>query len=298
MRALPVVDVYPNPDQPRKLFDQEALEELAASIKAHGLLQPIKVRADGTGGYMIVCGERRWRAHKLLGAETILAVVESLSDDDLADAAIVENLQRRNITPLEEARAFQARLDAGLTVEELAARLGIRQPWRITERTNLLRLDPTYQDAFAKGILTPSQATEMSRLTKPFQRLLFEAISEGRCRTYQELRAVTAALLSAEKRGVESGTFRLGAPDGEQVDLFKVAEPTPEEKQVVRRMEQKIEAVEELLRGGFKDNEVVICNKVSRANAEVMAERLELIEKQLAKLRLALRAHAVAGRAA
>ncbi len=94
IRALSLVDVYPNPAQPRTIFREADLDELGESIRTHGLLQPIKVRPDGKGRYMIVLGERRWRAHQRIGAETIEATVVDLADDALADAAIVENLQR------------------------------------------------------------------------------------------------------------------------------------------------------------------------------------------------------------
>jgi ParB family chromosome partitioning protein len=290
---LDINDVYPNPDQPRKIFDQGKLEELGESIKEHGLLQPVKVRPDGNGKYMLVLGERRWRASVLIGAAKIAATVCSMSDDDLADAAIVENLQRADISPLEEAKAYQARLDTGISVEDLAKRLGIKQPWRITERTSLLKLAPEFQDAFAKSIITPSQATELARLDHNYQRVLGRAITSGRCKSYAELRALSMSLFSAQERQ-ESATFKLSAHDAnEQPSLFaSFREPSPEERAVVTRMEKKIEQVAELLQGGFKDNEIVITRKVSAAKADTIADQLDLIEGQLRKLRLALRASA------
>ncbi|GMV18352.1 MAG: putative chromosome partitioning protein ParB [Polyangiaceae bacterium] len=293
VRVLDLELVYPNPDQPRKLFDVEKLQELADSIREHGLLQPIRVRPDGEGRFMIVLGERRWRAHKLAGIAKIPATVVDMSDDELADAAIVENMARADITPLEEAMAFQRRLDSGIAPEELARRLGLKQVWRITERTALLKLAPEYRDALEKRLLTPSQGFEMSRLGPGYQRLLFKAIAEGRCKSYQELRVVTATLLEAEKRAGRAAAFSLSgeAEPSDQVSMFSShKEPTREERETVTRMEGKIQKVVDLLQGGFKDNEVVIAAKVSPRNADLMAEKLELIEKQLAKLRLGLRA--------
>ena len=164
--------VFPNPDQPRKRFDPDALAELAASIKSSGLAQPISVRAHGDG-HMIVMGERRWRAHVLAGLPTIEANVIDVADQERDILAIIENLQRQNITPLEEGRAFQRVLDTGLTPQELADRLGLKQHWRVTERTALLKLNPPYLDLLEKGHLTASQGTELARLAPHDQDTLF-----------------------------------------------------------------------------------------------------------------------------
>jgi ParB family chromosome partitioning protein len=283
---LPMADIYPNPNQPRKLFEEKELDELAASIEQRGLLQPIKVvprpQPNGAGKYMIVLGERRWRAHQRLGRTEILATISVLSDDEIADAAIIENLQRKDITPLEEARAYQARLDIGLTVDELAQRLGLKQSWRIAERTALLKLTAEHQDAFGRGILTPSQAYEMSHLGPAMQRVLFNAIAAGKCRSYAELRKAVEALSQREKQ-VEMPTETPG-----------VEPATEAEHERVREIEVLIGKVCELVQRGFDGNEVVILRKVNPTNADVLAEKLELIEGSLKKLRLELRAGAVA----
>src|ERR1035437_9967910 len=132
---LPISCVHPNPDQPRKRFDPDALAELAESIRQNGLIQPITVRALGDGQYMIVAGERRYRAHLLAGLDTIDANLVEISDAERDILAIVENLQRENISPLEEGRAFQKILDTGISADKLAERLGLKQAWRVTERT-------------------------------------------------------------------------------------------------------------------------------------------------------------------
>lgn len=276
---LDIGRVYPNPAQPRKLFVRAELENLAASIKSEGLLVPIQVRADDHGRFMIVMGERRWRAHNLNGAATIRAEVVTITDDELADRAIIENLQRRDITPLEEAHAFQARLDTGLSVEDLAKRLGLKQAWRITERTNLLRLTPEFQEALAKKVISPSQAKAMSKLDPPHQTRLFRAIEAGRCQTRNELRRVGEALLAEQN----------------QVELFpgQYEPATDDEKESVRRLEAKISSVAAIIAQGFDDNEVTIASKVNPMNADIMADKLALMELSLKKLRLALRAASV-----
>ena len=184
--TIPMRAIVPNPDQPRKDFDQATLEELAASIGANGLLQPIvvrKVKVKNETRFQIVAGERRWRAHKLLRAKRIKAEIADDMDDSTMDAqAIIENLQREDISQLEEARAYQRMLDRyGYTVEELAKRLGIKQPWRITERTSLLSLRGEYQDLLARGQIGASQAYELSRLSPANQDVLFRAIRSGQC---------------------------------------------------------------------------------------------------------------------
>jgi ParB family transcriptional regulator, chromosome partitioning protein len=285
VRDIPVDRVMPNPNQPRKVFDQQALEDLAGSIESSKLQQPIKVRPTEAGGFMIVCGERRWRAHVLLGRPTIPAIVQDMTDDQMEDAAIIENLQRSDISQLEEARAFQRRLDAGLSVEELARRLGIRQPHRITERTCLLRLHPEYQELFDRGDLKPSQAYELAQLEGDYQRALFNAIRDGKCKSYGALRAVAKAFRDAAANAVPVLVVQ---NKDTQVTMFDDSGPTEAERLALSALERKILAVEKLVADGFKDNEVVILAKVARANASVMADRLGLISRQLDKMRLAL----------
>jgi len=208
--------VYPNPQQPRKDFDETKLAELAASIQTHGLLQPIRVRPDSVGTYMVICGERRYRAHLLAGLKEITAHVDGVDDQSLFEQSIVENLQRVDITPLEEAHAFKACLEmSGGEPAALAARLGLKQPWRIDERLSLLALRDDYQAMLARGTLGPSQAYEMSRLPPPLQDELLRLIKAGACDSYNRLRASAEGLLQRDKQGellgAHGSTDRRGA---------------------------------------------------------------------------------------
>jgi ParB family chromosome partitioning protein len=134
---LPMEQIRANPFQPRRNFDPSALEELRASIQEHGLLQPIVVRRGPAGGYEIVAGERRFRAVKLLGRPTVRAIVRDVDDAGMQTLALVENLQRSDLNPLEKARALKAMLTTqGLTQEGVAARVGKDR----TTVANLLRL--------------------------------------------------------------------------------------------------------------------------------------------------------------
>ncbi len=280
IRNLPIGHVCPNPDQPRKIFDEAKLHELAASIRELGLQQPIKVRKDAPKRYLIVMGERRYRAHLLIGAETIRCDVETAMDDDeLAIAAIVENLQRADLSPLEEAHAFQAMIDRGYTAETLARKLGLQQIWRVTERTNLLKLRPEYQDLLAKNQLTPSQCQEMSRLDPENQDRLFRLIKSGKCSSYNALRAAATGLVEAENQG----------------EMFSMPTPTAAEVSALSRLERRIEQVGSILQRGFDDNEIVIARKVDPNRAATIAEQLGLMQRHLSQLEKALRATAAQG---
>ncbi len=293
LSTLPLDLVYPNPEQPRKLFDADALAELGRSISENGLHQPIKVRPDGAGRYMIVCGERRWRAHKLIEASEIPALVEDMTDDQLEDVAIIENLQRLDITPLEEAKAFQRRLEQGVPMDDLARRLGVTVN-RIERRIALLNLAPEYQDLFVKGQLEQNQANHLARLSHPYQRLLFQAISSGKCNSRPSLRALADALY--RKQLASDGDAPLELRDanleGEQTSMFGDTGPTEAQRAALTSMERKIEAVTELVCSGFDENEVVVAGKVSRGNAGLMADKIELLEKHLRKMRIELQKQA------
>ena len=266
MASLPIASVIPNPDQPRKRFDQGALAELAQSIKMNGLIQPITVRALPDGHHMIVAGERRWRAHLLAGLDTIEANLIDITDSERDILAIVENLQREGITPLEEGRAFQKVIDTGVTAEELAHRLGLKQPWRITDRTSLLRLNPPYLDLLEKGHLSPSQGFELARLDPHDQDTLFALIRERRCETYAKLRAAADALIHAASQG---GFWE------------EQKKATAEEAKALTAFEAKIEQIVKLVTSGFKDNEVVALKKINPHRAEIVAIQIGLIGKHL-----------------
>lgn len=150
--------VTPNPRQPRQVFDSDALEELAASIKEVGLLQPIVVRKLMPGHYELVMGERRWRASQLAGLAEIPAIVRETSDDDLLRNALIENLHREQLNPLEEAAAYQQLLDDfSATHEELARRVGRSRP-HISNTIRLLNLPAAVQKRVAAGVLSAGHA--------------------------------------------------------------------------------------------------------------------------------------------
>ena len=155
---LPVTAITPNPRQPRQVFEEEAMAELVHSVKEIGLLQPVVVRHVGEGRYELIMGERRWRATQQAGLETIPAIVRETGDDALLRDALLENLHRSQLNPLEEAAAYQQLLDDfGCTHEELAGRIGRSRP-QISNTLRLLKLSPAVQRRVAAGVLSAGHA--------------------------------------------------------------------------------------------------------------------------------------------
>jgi len=160
---LSPADIAPNAVQPRTEFDQEKLDELIASIREVGVLQPIVVRpiqdaAPGTPSFELIMGERRLRATKALGLDTIPAVIKNTADDEMLRDALLENLHRADLNPLEEASAYQQLLsDFGITQEQLAERIGRSRP-QITNTIRLLRLPESVQSKVAAGVLSARHA--------------------------------------------------------------------------------------------------------------------------------------------
>ncbi len=156
--TLSINDIIPNKDQPRKTFDEAALEELADSIRIHGVLQPLLVRPMVTGGYQLVAGERRWRASRLAGLKEVPVVIKELSDTEAMELAIIENLQREDLNPIEEAEGLQQLIDkCGFTQEEVATSVGKSRP-AIANALRLLRLPQEVRDMTKNGDISAGHA--------------------------------------------------------------------------------------------------------------------------------------------
>ncbi|MEK0372967.1 ParB/RepB/Spo0J family partition protein [Corynebacterium mastitidis] len=164
-REIPVGEIIPNEKQPRQVFDEEALEELVHSVKEFGLLQPIVVRrAADDSGYEIIMGERRWRAASKAGLGVIPAIVRETDDGEMLRDALLENIHRVQLNPLEEGAAYKQLLDEfGVTQEELARRLGRSRP-TITNTIRLLSLPVTVQSKVAAGVLSAGHARALMGL--------------------------------------------------------------------------------------------------------------------------------------
>jgi ParB family chromosome partitioning protein len=177
---LPVTSIRPNPRQPRSVFDEDALDELVGSIREIGVLQPVVVRPVDDG-YELIMGERRWRATQAAGLETIPAIVRQTEDGDLLRDALLENLHRSQLNPLEEAAAYQQLLDDfGCTQDELGDRIGRSRP-QITNTLRLLRLPALVQRRLASGAISAGHARALLSLDDPtlMEELAQRIVSEG-----------------------------------------------------------------------------------------------------------------------
>ena len=157
-QLLPIYKIEPNPDQPRQDFDEEALQDLSESIALHGVIQPLTVRVTGSGYYQIIAGERRWRAARMAGLNDIPAVIIEADNRKAAELALIENLQRQDLNPVEEALGYQSLIDGfGLTQEEAAKQVGKSRP-AVTNALRLLSLSPEVLVKVRSGDLSAGHA--------------------------------------------------------------------------------------------------------------------------------------------
>lgn len=163
-QQLPIYKVEPNPDQPRQDFDEEELQALADSIAVHGIIQPLTVREMPNGYYQIIAGERRWRAARMANLSDVPAVIIEADDKKAMELALIENLQRQDLNPLEEALGYQTLMNEyGLTQEEAAGRVGKSRP-AVANALRLLGLCPEVQERVRKGELSAGHARAILQL--------------------------------------------------------------------------------------------------------------------------------------
>lgn len=178
---VPLAQITPNRVQPRQVFDEEAMAELVHSIREIGVLQPVVVRRHGPEDYELVMGERRWRASQAAGLDVVPAIVRETDDVDMLRDALLENLHRSQLNPLEEAAAYQQMLDDfGCTHEELAHRIGRSRP-QISNTLRLLKLTPAVQRRVAAGVLSAGHARALLGIEDPDlqDRLAQRVVAEG-----------------------------------------------------------------------------------------------------------------------
>ncbi|QNK39501.1 ParB/RepB/Spo0J family partition protein [Caproicibacter fermentans] len=170
---LSLDEIEPNRGQPRREFNEEALQELAESIRQHGVLQPLLVRPIFSGGYQIVAGERRWRAARMAELKEVPAVVREMSDSEVMQLALIENLQREDLNPLEEAQGYQSLIETyGMTQEEVANTVGKSRP-AVANALRLLNLPEEVRGMVEKGVLSAGHARTL--LSFPSRALMMEA---------------------------------------------------------------------------------------------------------------------------
>lgn len=180
---LKLMEIEPNREQPRKTFDEKALSELAESIAQHGVIQPLLVRPIADGGYQLVAGERRWRAARLAGLTEVPVVIRELSNDEAMALALIENLQREDLNPIEEAQGLQLLMDSfGLSQEETAEKVGKSRP-AVANSLRLLKLPPVVLDYVLEGKISAGHARALlafkdeSQMLEVAKRILEQGIS-------------------------------------------------------------------------------------------------------------------------
>ncbi|MEW6770638.1 MAG: ParB/RepB/Spo0J family partition protein [Bacillota bacterium] len=209
LRQVKVAEIRPNPRQARETWDEEGIKELAESIAEHGLLQPVVVRPLGDG-YELVAGERRWRACRLLGWESIPALVREYDEVGTATALLVENLQRENLNPLEEALAYRRLIEEfGLSQEEVARRVG-KSRAAVANGLRLLHLPPGVLRLLKTGELTAGHARALLSIGD-------RAVQEGLAREAVERGLSVRAVEAAVKRRAKRGAERAGAAVDEEM---------------------------------------------------------------------------------
>lgn len=211
-RSIPVGDIRPNPRQPREVFDEEDMAELVHSVREIGVLQPIVVRPVEQGHYELIMGERRWRASQAAGRDTIPAVVRNTADEDLLRDALLENIHRSELNPLEEAAAYQQLLeDFSISQEELSKRIGRSRP-QISNTLRLMKLPAAAQRRVAAGVLSSGHARALLALEteEQMEELAQRIVAEGlSVRSAEEEASVIKK--GGRRESVSRGTNRLPA---------------------------------------------------------------------------------------
>jgi len=236
-RSVPVDALEPNRFQPRTAFDDARLDELADSIRAQGVVQPLVVTPKGGGRYVIVAGERRWRAARKAGLAEVPVVVRQVADDrELLELALVENLQRADLNPVEEAEAYRTlATQFQLSQEEIAARVGKSRP-AVANALRLLNLPPEVQDELRSGRLTAGQARPLLAIADRRRQLALakEAVEAGLTARELEERARSAKAAGPSRRRGKAGG---AGASGEETEVFAAAA----QEKLTQRLQTKVE---------------------------------------------------------
>ena len=265
VEEIAVNEIRPNPNQPRKNFDDEALNELATSIKTHGIIQPIVVNKDDTG-YMIIAGERRWRASKIAGLDTVPCVVKNYTERQIKEISIIENLQREDLNPIEAARAIKQLMDEyNFTQETVADRIGISRP-NIANTLRLLSLCPEVIQMVEQGKLSAGHARCLVVITDAkVQQKFAQAASNGKV-TVRELEKLVKSYLNP--KGSTKNT-----PPEQSLEL----------KELINEM-QRVFATKVSVIGSDKKGRIYI-DYYSRDDLDRIAELLELLKTKTLTLK-------------
>lgn len=213
VQKILLTEISANPHQPRKEFDPQALQELSESIKENGIIQPILVEST-THGYQIVAGERRFRAAKMAGLVEIPAIVRSFSDEERMEIALIENIQRSDLTPLEEARAYRHIMDSFQYTQEVVAQKVGKQRSTVANALRLLKLPDYMQQSIEKGELTPGHARAILSVEKEqLQNELYKGIVKEGLNVREAEQRAAAFNSGADKPAAQEGQKKLKDPE-------------------------------------------------------------------------------------
>lgn len=265
VEEIAIKEIHANPNQPRKNFDEEALNELAASIKSHGIISPIVVNKD-ENGYMIVAGERRWRASKLAGLDTVPCVVKNYTERQIKEIAIIENLQRQDLNPIEAARAIKQLMEEyNFTQETVADRIGISRP-NIANTLRLLSLTPEVIQMVEQNKLTAGHARCLVVIGEPKAQLKFAmAACDGKI-TVRELEKLVKQYLNPK-------ASKNNTPPQQSIELKELI------NEMQRVFSTKVSAI-----GSDKKGRIYI-DYYSRDDLDRIAELLELLKTKTLTLK-------------
>ncbi len=197
--TLKIIDVEPNPDQPRSNFDKEKLQALADSIKTHGVIEPILVSAENNGMYRIIAGERRWRASKIAGLKEIPAIIKDYDEQQAMEIALVENLQREDLDPIEEAEGYKNLMEAfGMTQDEVAKRVG-KSRSAVANSLRLNNLEDKIKKMVSSGELSQGHARTLLGLTDKKARLVVAEMVAKKEMSVRELENLVSSMEKQKK---------------------------------------------------------------------------------------------------
>lgn len=277
VQDIPLAQIVRNPKQPRETFPQDHIDRLAASIRKRGLLQPVLLRPLAGGGphcFQIVAGECRFRAYLQLKRETIAAIVEAADDRETQLRAIVENLQRRDMNPIEEARAFKTLLDSGYSVDQIVDELGLNSTAIVRQRLDLLDLNADIQRLVASGNLSVNMAWGVAQAPSQYQTRLLQDIGSGKLRTSDQVKHAGMALRDAAA----------------QLDVFaSLPRASARDAAALSRLESKIDSIAAMVQAGFRDGECIAAQRVAPDRVTTAADKLALIRKHVQQMEHDLR---------
>ena len=276
-QAIELRRVRPDPEQPRKTFNEEALQELARSMDSNGLLQPITVRPD-EDDFILIAGERRWRAAGILGWDTIPAIIRaSISDSEAAKLQLSENIVRRDLNPVEEARALQRMQDEGYTLKELSDATGIA-PSQIAWRVKMLDAREDVLELVTLGHIKPSMCYEMSKLSPDGQGRVLRAITSEKLNT-DEVTQFCRHVLAEESQAEMFPETKLSKEQIRAVQTFGQA--FAQIGRTLARIQRMEEDQPGLLQKAFEAEAVVV-----EAQVDVSIQQLSRIKRALRDVRI------------